>query len=128
MKRPRIDLVYLEPAILNRIADKHALDEYQRQNQVEEAPEVENIFADPEIHKLLRDIVHTLPHAERELLTLRYWEDQTFEEMSMTTGLARNVIQRRLTKILSKLRPLILRKMQGGATTTESRYEFKIAV
>lgn len=128
MRKPTPDIKYVEPALINRIGDKRALDSYLRRESVLEDSLATLFFGNLDLHKSIRSLVNCLPLAERELLKMRYWEDLTIEEISKAKGIDERSIQKGLAKILAELRPLIIRKMNLIPDKREFGRELKIAV
>ena len=111
MRNRSPDIKYLDPALVNRIGDKQALDSYLRRDTVIEDSLASLFFANKDLHKSIRSLVSFLPLNERELLKMRYWEDLTLEEIGEAIGMRESDVQRTLTQVLAKLRPLIVKKM-----------------
>jgi DNA-directed RNA polymerase specialized sigma24 family protein len=111
MRKPTPDIKYLDPALVNRIGDKNALDSYLRRDNVIEDSLATLFFGNQDLHKSIRGLVNFLPVAERELLKMRYWQDLTIEEISKSMGVGESDIQKTLIKILAKLRPLVLKEI-----------------
>lgn len=128
MRKPTPDIKYLEPALINRIADKRALDNYLRRETVVEDSLATLFFGNPDLHKSIGRVVDSLPLAEQELLKMRYWEDLTLAEISTAKGIGERAIQNLLTKILAKLRPIIIKKMRLLPKSEEIGKELKTAV
>jgi len=128
MREPTPDIKYLQPALINRIGDKRALDNYLRRETVIEDSLATFFFGNTDLHQSIGRIVDSLPPVERELLRMRYWEDLTLEEISRAKGIGERSIQSLLTKILAKLRPIIIKKMHLIPKNKESRRELEITV
>ena len=112
---------YLDQVSLNRLADKQALDSYLRK-QKETSSDVRFLMTG-KLRESVRELVRGLPKVEQDLVTMRYWDDLSVEEIADNLEMEKNAVQDQLTKTLAKLRSRILDKCQRRLGEKKGPYE-----
>jgi len=65
---------------------------------------LESIKIKDETHALLREMIQTLPEAQREVLLMRHYSDMSFQEIAEATGVSINTALGRMRYALINLR------------------------
>lgn len=98
-------------ALLYQIARHTCIDmarrRYLNDAPLENAPEPvceDTAFAEADARAALRELVHTLPEAQREIVLLRFGQDLTLREIAQVTDLPLRTVQSRLRAALKRLR------------------------
>jgi DNA-directed RNA polymerase specialized sigma subunit len=105
-------VIYVSQGLLDRLADKHSLDEYLKKEGSDDIHTDFRFLVGPKLKHILTAALKELPEEERHLILMRYWEDLSTEEIGFSLGVEEVSIRHRLTKVLAKLRAHILAKMQ----------------
>lgn len=68
----------------------------------------DELYAQAELRAEVRELIATLPESQREVVTLKYLEDLSYEEISEALGLTVSTIESRLFRARTKLRALLV--------------------
>lgn len=105
---------------ISRIVHNLAIDHFRKQkryptivmedgtpvfNSIEFTEEsIESVKIKDETHSKLRDLIKTLPEAQKEVLMMRHYADMSFQEIADTTGVSINTALGRMRYALINLR------------------------
>lgn len=102
------DIVYVEQKVLQKIADKCALDEYmQREANEKSSKNVECLFQQ-RLQNIAKSEMHKLPQESQVLLHLRFWKDLTDEQISAQLKIRGSDVNTLLSLVLADLKRSIV--------------------
>ena len=111
MHKVNPQLVFLSQKSLERAADKKVLDDYLTQKAREKYEDHKANLGFDHVVEILREEVERLPEIKREIIHLKFWEDQSDLKISQKLKMTVRQVQSLLKATLKTLRENILRAL-----------------